>query len=64
MTENQMRDHEGAAIVYLNCRPQMIGDKGYDSDAFRDALAKPRHHALHPAPSQSSVARDFLQGLV
>jgi transposase len=35
-------DHKGAAIIYpkLPTADMLIGDKGYDSDAFRDALTK------------------------
>ncbi len=37
-----MSDHKGAAIIYpkLPTADMLIGDKGYDSDAFRDALTK------------------------
>src|SRR5260370_12147227 len=42
LTEGQMSDHKGAAIIYpkLPTADMLIGDKGYDSDAFRDALTK------------------------
>lgn len=41
LTEGQMSDHIGAKLLYSmlpthNCI--MIGDKGYDSDAYRAAL--------------------------
>ena len=41
LTEGQMSDHKGAALM-LAALPQareLLGDKGYDSDWFRDALA-------------------------
>lgn len=40
LTEGQMSDHKGAAMI-LPALPDadvLIGDKGYDSDAFRAAL--------------------------
>lgn len=35
-----MSDHRGAALIYPNLpnAQTLIGDKGYDSDAFREAL--------------------------
>jgi hypothetical protein len=41
----------------------LIADKGYDSDAFREAR-RTRHHAFHSTASQASVARNVLQDLV
>ena len=40
LTEGQMSDHKGAAIIFpaLPQANTLIGDKGYDSDAFREAL--------------------------
>jgi transposase len=39
--EGQMSDHKGAALIYplLPDAETLIADKGYDSDAFREALA-------------------------
>jgi transposase len=41
LTEGQLSDHKGAALIYpmLPDAETIIADKGYDSDAFRDALA-------------------------
>jgi putative transposase len=39
LTEGQMNDHKGAALV-LPAAKQLIGDRGYDSNRFRAALAK------------------------
>ena len=41
LTEGQMNDHKGAKLLFgaLPNATVMIGDKGYDSDEFRDALA-------------------------
>lgn len=41
LTEGQMNDHKGAKLM-LDALPSaavMIGDKGYDSDKFREDLA-------------------------
>jgi len=37
-----MSNHEGAALIYpmLPDVEMLIADKGYDSDAFREALAR------------------------
>jgi len=47
LTEGQLGDHKGAAVIYpmLPDAETIIADKGYDSDAFREALAG-RHHAI------------------
>ncbi len=41
-----MSDHKGAALIYpmLPDAETIIADKGYDSDAFRDALGIPVMH--------------------
>jgi transposase len=41
LTQGQMSDHKGAALIYpmLPDAETLIADKGYDSDAFREALA-------------------------
>jgi len=40
LTEGQMNDHKGAALLIdaLPNAKEMLGDKGYDSDGFREAL--------------------------
>lgn len=40
LTEGQQSDHKGAATLLpdLPAAAELIGDKGYDSDAYRDAL--------------------------
>jgi len=40
LTEGQQSDHKGAATLLPDLPPasELIGDKGYDSDAFREAL--------------------------
>ena len=41
LTEGQMSDHRGAAIMFPRLPParELIGDRGYDSGRYRDALA-------------------------
>ena len=41
LTEGQMNDHKGAKLIFpaLPQAPVLIGDKGYDSDEFTNALA-------------------------
>ena len=40
LTEGQMSDHKGAALLFdaLPRAKELLGDKGYDSDWFRAAL--------------------------
>lgn len=40
LTEGQTSDHKGAALLLpgLPKAKELLADKGYDSDAFRDAL--------------------------
>lgn len=59
LTEGQLSDHKGAATLLPDLPPasELIGDKGYDSDAYREApLARgitpcipPRAKRKHPA---------------
>jgi transposase len=41
LTEGQMSDHKGAVLLFdaLPNAKELLGDKGYDSDWFRSALA-------------------------
>ena len=41
LTEGRMNDHKGAKPIFpaLPQAPVLIGDKGYDGDEFRNALA-------------------------
>jgi transposase len=41
LTEGQMSDHKGAVLLFdaLPNAKELLGDKGYDSDWFRAALA-------------------------
>ena len=40
LTEGQMNDHRGAALLLpvLPAADQLLGDRGYDSDGFREGL--------------------------
>ena len=59
LTEGQQSDHKGAATLLpdLPAATEMLGDKGYDSDAYRAALIErgitpcipPRAKRKHPA---------------
>ena len=42
LTEGQMSDHKGATLIFpvLPDADSLIGDKGYDSDAFPEALSE------------------------
>ena len=50
LTEGQMSDHKGAKLIFpaLPRAPVLIGDKGYDSDGFRKALAAKNMKACIP----------------
>jgi hypothetical protein len=54
LTEGQMSDHQGAALIYpMLPAGTIIADKGYDSDAFRDATtAAPTHSSALSASRQ------------
>lgn len=55
LSERQMSDHKGAALM-LNALPPariLIGDKGYDSNRFREALTV---RSVEPAFRQIGVA--------
>jgi len=59
LPQGQQSDHKGAAILLRDLPPasELIGDKGYDSDAYREALLTrgitpcipPRAKRKHPA---------------
>ena len=54
LSEGQMSDYKGAALM-LDALPhakELLGDKGYDADWFRQALAERRHHRVHPVKIQ------------
>jgi hypothetical protein len=50
LSEGQMSDYKGAALM-IDAFPKakvLLGDKGYDADWFRAALAGPQDHGLQP----------------
>jgi transposase len=53
LTEGQMNDHKGAKLLYpaLAGDTARIADRGYDSDAFREALKAKDISACIPAKS-------------
>ena len=61
-----MSDHKGAALIYpmLPDAETLIADKGYDSDAFREALAGRGITSLRSTASQAPVTRNILQDSV
>ena len=61
-----MSDHKGAALIYpmLPDAETLIADKGYDSHAFREALAGRGITPCNSTASQAPVARNILQDLV
>jgi transposase len=64
LSEGQLSDHVGAKLIYpaMPNAKVLIGDKGYDSDEFRDALKARKIKACIPprsnrtAPSSYSIA--------
>jgi transposase len=57
LSEGQMSDHKGAAFMIeaLPRARELIGDKGYDSDWFRQALAVRGTAACIPSKSNRKV---------
>ena len=57
LSEGQMSDHKGAALL-LDALPRaavLIGDKGYDSRRFRDALAERGTSACIPSSRSRKI---------
>ena len=57
LSEGQMSDYKGAALMVDALPPakQLLGDKGYDADWFRQARG-PGYHGLHPIEVQPRKA--------
>ena len=53
LSEGQMSDYKGAALMIdaLPSTKQLLGDKGYDADWFRQALAERGIEACIPSKS-------------
>jgi transposase len=61
LTEGQMSDHKGAALL-LSQLPQakeLLADKGYDSDWFRQALAMRGITPCIPPTANRKVQHDY-----
>lgn len=57
LSEGQMSDFKGAALM-IDAFPKaksLLGDKGYDADWFRDALAERKIAACIPSKSNRKV---------
>ena len=65
LSEGQMSDHRGAKILYPALPPGkiLIADKGYDSDAFRDALTAKNIEPCIPPKSNRIVQLAYDKGL-
>ncbi len=60
LSEGQMSDYKGAALM-LDALPQaraVLGDKGYDTGWFRDALAQRGINAFIPSKSNRKMPRE------
>ena len=53
LSEGQMSDYKGAALMLnaLPCAKELLGDKGYDADWFRQALVERGITACIPSKS-------------
>ena len=58
LSEGQMSDYKGAALMLpvLPKARELLGDKGYDADWFRQALAERGINSLHTVQIQSQEA--------
>ena len=65
MSEGQLSDHVGAKLIYpvMPAAKVLIGDKGYDSDEFRDALNARSIKACIPSRSNRTVPRSYSKSL-
>ncbi len=65
LSEGQLSDHVGAKLLYplLPNATVLIGDKGYDSDEFRDALKAKNIKACIPPRSNRTVQHAYSKTL-
>jgi len=57
LSEGQMSDYKGAALM-INALPEakvLLGDRGYDADWFRNALAERKITACIPSKTNRKV---------
>ena len=61
LSEGQMSDFKGAALMLpaLPKAKELLGDKGYDADWFREALAKRRIAACIPSKSNRKIRINY-----
>ena len=61
LSEGQMNDHRGAALLLDALPPakDLLADRGYDSDAFRDALLAKGINPCIPPRKHRKKAIDF-----
>ena len=65
LSEGQMSDYKGAAMMIddLPAAQAMLGDRGYDADRFRDALAKRGIDACIPSRINRKIPIPYDQTL-
>ncbi len=65
LSEGQLSDHIGAKLIYpvMPNAKVLIGDKGYDSDEFRDALNARKINACIPPRSNRTMPRSYSKTL-
>jgi transposase len=65
LSEGQLSDHIGAKLIYpvMPNAKILIGDKGYDSDEFRDALKARKIKACIPSRSNRTTPRHYSKAL-
>ena len=61
LTEGQVSDYKGAALLMdaIDALPEareLLADRGYDADWFRDPVRQ-RHYALHPSRKEPKETR-------
>ena len=65
LSEGQLSDHVGAKLIYpvMPNAKVLIGDKGYDSDEFRDGLKARKIKACIPPRSSRTAPRRYSKTL-
>jgi transposase len=65
LSQGQLSDHVGAKLIYpaIPNANVLIGDKGYDSDEFRDALRARKIKACIPPRQGRSAPRSYSKTL-